>query len=315
MHTHSTSFSGEDPLGRRPLYRTNSLKIVLSCSIILLVCLCLRHVSASTITITAGTTAIPAPVIAGPKYEILLLSGDEGLQLEGTKVPMMFNGGDKYYCTIPNVDTTTKEKESKQESPEGRQLALNNILESFNGTCFYRIAGWWIYEFCFNKHVKQFHKEQNTITSEFYLGYASAPNDITQDGKPLKYEVHKAPPTGSNQDAYISFDFKHGTVCDLTGTEREIEVRFMCMPLAKDQQSSMISAIEEPSTCKYRLIFHTDKLCKHADFKVEEEQVDKIYCVPVHKTNSQKKTIIEFEDANKFAPEAVIELFVESLGK
>ena len=38
------------------------------------------------------------------------------------------------------------------------------------GLCLYRIEEWWTYELCYKKHVRQFHKEQNQVVSEYSLG-------------------------------------------------------------------------------------------------------------------------------------------------
>ncbi|GJP47106.1 hypothetical protein CLOM_g6341 [Closterium sp. NIES-68] len=44
--------------------------------------------------------------------------------------------------------------------------------------CFYRQDGWWTYEFCYKKHIRQMHIEQqdgeNKVTMDFVLGRYSA---------------------------------------------------------------------------------------------------------------------------------------------
>ena len=47
---------------------------------------------------------------------------------------------------------------------------VSDYLFGLMGTCFYRVEGWWTYEFCFQKHLKQFHQENNVNTAEFLLG-------------------------------------------------------------------------------------------------------------------------------------------------
>ena len=43
---------------------------------------------------------------------------------------------------------------------------VRDYLAGLAGTCFYRVEGWWTYEFCYEKHLKQFHQENNVNTAE-----------------------------------------------------------------------------------------------------------------------------------------------------
>lgn len=36
--------------------------------------------------------------------------------------------------------------------------------------CFYRVEDWWTYELCYQKHVRQFHREKDVLTAEYMLG-------------------------------------------------------------------------------------------------------------------------------------------------
>ena len=38
------------------------------------------------------------------------------------------------------------------------------------GLCLYRVEEWWTFELCYKKHMRQFHKEQNQVVSEYSLG-------------------------------------------------------------------------------------------------------------------------------------------------
>ena len=54
-----------------------------------------------------------------------------------------------------------------------------SFLRPLKGTCFYRLEGWWTYEFCFMKSLRQFHQEKHKsptgaettqVTQEYFLG-------------------------------------------------------------------------------------------------------------------------------------------------
>lgn len=47
----------------------------------------------------------------------------------------------------------------------GQQCAL-----SAGARCFYRLEDWWTYELCYEKHVRQFHREKEVLSSEYSLG-------------------------------------------------------------------------------------------------------------------------------------------------
>ena len=45
--------------------------------------------------------------------------------------------------------------------------------------CAYRVEDWWTYEVCYRKHVRQYHKEQGKVVSEYLLGaYSEADSDV-----------------------------------------------------------------------------------------------------------------------------------------
>ena len=49
--------------------------------------------------------------------------------------------------------------------------------------CFYRLDDWWTYELCYQKHVRQFHREKDVLTAEYLLGVYhqhSADTDLLQ---------------------------------------------------------------------------------------------------------------------------------------
>ena len=41
---------------------------------------------------------------------------------------------------------------------------------SAGARCFYRLEDWWTYELCYEKHVCQFHREKDVLSSEYSLG-------------------------------------------------------------------------------------------------------------------------------------------------
>jgi protein OS-9 len=59
-----------------------------------------------------------------------------------------------------------------------------------------------------------------------------------------------------------------GTICDLTGRERTIEVQYHCLPNA---QADRIGWIKEVTTCTYLMVINTPRLCQDVAFLPPKE--------------------------------------------
>ena len=66
-------------------------------------------------------------------------------------------------------------------------------LHRAGGLCLYRIEEWWTFELCYKEHVRQFHKEQNQVVSEYSLG--TFKEEVNQDE--IKVNLARLAPKGS----------------------------------------------------------------------------------------------------------------------
>lgn len=49
-------------------------------------------------------------------------------------------------------------------------IKVADLLEPMRAQCLYKFAGWWIYEFCFGQHIRQFHEVRVSLgPSPLYL--------------------------------------------------------------------------------------------------------------------------------------------------
>lgn len=76
---------------------------------------------------------------------------------------------------------------------------------------------------------------------------------------------------------YLVFNYTQGTICDLTGEERETEVQIHC----NLQSIEKVTQIRETSTCKYLIVFTTPRLCVHPLFTQQQEVEKQILCNPL----------------------------------
>lgn len=118
--------------------------------------------------------------------------------------------------------------------------------------CLVKTKDWWTYEFCYGKHIQQYHVEESEIKgSVLFLGhYQSAFNWDDETAKASKQHRLKR---------YHSQSYVNGSRCDLTGRPREAEVRFVCEEGAGDY----LARVDEPQSCSYVLTVHTPRLCRH----------------------------------------------------
>nr|XP_031363093.1 protein OS-9 [Lonchura striata domestica] len=111
---------------------------------------------------------------------------------------------------------------------------------------------WWTYEFCYGRHIQQYHLEESEIKGDvLVLGYYQAAFD---------WDDETAKASKQHQlRRYHSQSYVNGSRCDLTGRAREAEVRFLCEEGAGDY----IARVDEPQSCWYVLTVHTTRICHH----------------------------------------------------
>jgi len=207
---------------------------------------------------------------------------------EDTYEQLMLNGRN-HLCTIPyvtppTVENTTVPEVSQDEKQKELVRASNNGVELLKGLqehCLYYQAGWWVYSFCYNQGVKQFHPlphgrgvptfppaEDKSVHS-FMLGRVETPAEPPSS---TSNEHSLIPPTElqtQGETNYLVQKLAGGTVCDLTGQHRRIEVQFHCNPANQDR----INMIKETASCVYLMVIHTPRLCNDVAFL--PPQIDK----------------------------------------
>ncbi|CAH2079458.1 unnamed protein product [Thlaspi arvense] len=215
-----------------------------------------------------------------PKYKIEFLPEDSpfhpGDNLES--MVMLDKQGRKYLCFLPKEEESTSGWTSTQQNistvmmETDKQIKLktpDELLQPLTEKCLLRQEGWWSYEFCHQGSVRQLHIEDGTkIVQQFSLGTydpeaTAAFNQNVSDDASQRYHSHI---------------YTNGTTCDLTGTPREVEVRFLCA-----ETRAMVTSITELSTCKYALTVQCPTLCKHPLFQLEKPVSHTIHCnlIPV----------------------------------
>ena len=123
------------------------------------------------------------------------------------------------------------------------------------------MEGWWNYEFCFNKHVIQFHMEREKIENQINLGIYDAKKSILEPNEEEKFIFQK---------------YNKGTPCDIEDLVRETEVRFYCSN--SNSLRNYIRSVEEPSTCRYIVHIELVDLCFHPQLS-NKAQTNHIYCI------------------------------------
>ncbi|KAL0941709.1 misfolded glycoproteins degradation protein [Colletotrichum truncatum] len=190
----------------------------------------------------------------------------------------------KYLCSIPIVEPQTPENQTATElakQQEARELAKASahgweLLNDLDGSCLYFMSGWWSYSFCYNREVVQFHAlptvpngqppVRDPHTAEYVLGRAN--KSPTQHQQQQQTTKSGEPPANTDLQSkgdqrFLVQRLDGGTICDLTGRERTIDVQYHCVPGMKGDR---IGWIKEVTTCAYLMVINTPRLCEDVAF-------------------------------------------------
>ena len=182
-----------------------------------------------------------------------------------------------YTCYIPLVPLTQEEEGLVQSREDS--ISFSEVLQPFflSDRCHYRVEGYWTYEVCHSKHLRQYHKDESkgkkasTISSDYSLGnFETVPEHYQTLPLPrVAYSGFSLP--------YYEVKLSKGSTCDLLGGKsREGAVKYICNPHGEHNE---FLQIEEISTCYYSVIFGTSFLCRLSAFQSGAAQSDEIQCV------------------------------------
>ncbi|NWI87979.1 OS9 protein, partial [Pitta sordida] len=118
--------------------------------------------------------------------------------------------------------------------------------------CLIKTKDWWTYEFCYGRHIQQYHLEESEIKGDILvLGYYQSTFDWDDEAAKAskQHQLRR----------YHSQSYGNGSRCDLTGRARQAEVRFLC----EEGTGDYIARVDEPQSCSYVLTVHTTRICHH----------------------------------------------------
>ncbi|NWR56229.1 OS9 protein, partial [Bucorvus abyssinicus] len=158
----------------------------------------------------------------------------------------------RYECRLPPA-AVRHPPDPQDETQLYNGSGVTELLRPMGAApCLVKTKDWWTYEFCYGKHIQQYHVEESEIKGDvLFLGYYQSAFDWDDEtAKASKQHRLKR---------YHSQSYVNGSRCDLTGRAREAEVRFLCEEGAGDY----IARVDEPQSCSYVLTVHTGRVCHH----------------------------------------------------
>uniref|UniRef100_A0AAQ5Y2E8 Endoplasmic reticulum lectin n=1 Tax=Amphiprion ocellaris TaxID=80972 RepID=A0AAQ5Y2E8_AMPOC len=123
-------------------------------------------------------------------------------------------------------------------------------------------VGWWKYEFCYGKHVHQYHEDKEQGKNIVVVGNWNAEEHIDWAKKNVA-RSYQLKDDGVQKVKLVSHFYGHGDVCDLTGKPRQVIVKLKC----KESESPHAVTVYmlEPQTCQYILGVESPVICRILD--------------------------------------------------
>jgi len=225
--------------------------------------------TASAPTTASATTTASAPTSASCADNSLVLSSKYG-QL--------------YQCSMPDDLPRMDVKEDSEDVSSESVVKLLSPMK--DGPCLFYTKGWWSYEFCYGREVKQYHFENGAIRGET-ISLGKFESDYNWEATEEWEASSKSP---SKMRKHHSQYYVDGSTCDLTGEPRKTEVRFKCDDTLTSTDMEMIREIEEPSSCTYLFTISTIRICSHPRFRERKiKKAASISCSPALSKHEYEK--------------------------
>eukprot|EP00026_Physarum_polycephalum_P015994 Phypoly_transcript_16814.p1 GENE.Phypoly_transcript_16814~~Phypoly_transcript_16814.p1 ORF type:complete len:253 (+),score=20.44 Phypoly_transcript_16814:77-835(+) len=197
-------------------------------------------------------------------------------EFDATYYEMTSAEGQKYDCYIPNPpNSETGTNPAMIPTP----LEIDNVLKELSNSCILRLSGWFTYEYCYHKHMSQFHQpaKEAPVEQMYYLGVYST---SSPQGEIKNLNLERVPSsdgTTLTDLPYYSEMYSDGTPCEIMPfLPRTTEIRYYC----GTDKVNVIKEIHEPSSCTYIVEILTNHMCTFSVFKPKFNPILNVMCFP-----------------------------------
>ncbi|XP_062257201.1 endoplasmic reticulum lectin 1 isoform X2 [Platichthys flesus] len=137
------------------------------------------------------------------------------------------------------------------------------IKEFLSGVyCLHGGVGWWKYEFCYGRHVHQYHEDKEQGKNIVVVGNWNT-EEHAEWAKKNVARSYQLKDDGVQKVKLVSHFYGHGDLCDMTGKPRQVIVKLKC----KESESPHAVTVYmlEPQTCQYILGVESPVICRILD--------------------------------------------------
>lgn len=137
------------------------------------------------------------------------------------------------------------------------------IKEFLSGSyCFHGGVGWWKYEFCYGKHVHQYHEDKDNGKTSVVVGTWNQEEHVEWAKKNTARAYHLQD-DGTQTVRMVSHFYGNGDICDITDKPRQVTVKLKCKE--SDSPHAVTVYMLEPHSCQYILGVESPVICKILD--------------------------------------------------
>jgi protein OS-9 len=200
--------------------------------------------------------------------------------------------GQLYQCTHPPVLSLQDQKQADYKARNSSVVELLSPLKT--RSCLSYTKGWWTYEFCYGREIKQYHAEDGKIVGDvIFLGNFESDFDWSNASAKLSQKQKSA-------ERYHSQTYVNGSYCELIDKARTTEARFIC----QEGHGDYIAGVDERETCSYVMTVHTSRICSHPQFGPPTSmKTVTISCNPLLTVSEYEIYIQDAESSDKVAAE------------
>ncbi|XP_046962137.1 endoplasmic reticulum lectin 1 isoform X2 [Vanessa cardui] len=246
------------------------------------------------------------PTDGAPKKPRNLLKSEvESLRFNHQTIKLMNNDGETHLKLelhpLSEEEDLTGDSKATPLLEKAQPVTDDSPVRAFlNGeNCLNGGTGWWKYEFCYGKHVVQYHVDRAGEKTTLLLGKYDEQAHLDW----IKENRGKAPKP-IDQRTSVSHFYSGGDVCDKTSKPRQTEVKLKCLENSSSPAQVSLYLLE-PRTCHYILGVESPLICDILPLADENGLIKSTKLLPEAKDKSVEKKLeneddIKEKDVNKF---------------